>query len=59
MAIPNPEYRTPSIGAYSAPLAVNVNVQGSVVTELDLIESIRKGLVNSQRSGKQLVYSNT
>ena len=40
-------------------MAVNVNVQGSVITELDLIESIRKGLVNSQRSGKQLVYSNT
>ena len=40
-------------------MAVNVTVQGSVVTELDLIESIRKGLVNSQRSGKQLVYSNT
>ena len=38
---------------------VTVNVAGSVVTELDLVESIRKGLVNSQRSGKQLVYSNT
>jgi hypothetical protein len=49
----------PSIGAYSAPMNINVNVQGSVVTELDLIESVRKGLVNAQRSGKQLVYSNT
>jgi hypothetical protein len=49
----------PTIGAYAAPMAVNVSVQGSVITELDLIESIRKGLVNSQRSGKQLVYSNT
>ena len=38
---------------------VTVNVAGSVTTELDLIESIRKGLVNAQRSGKQLVYSNT
>ena len=49
----------PTRGPYSAPMAVNVTVQGSVITELDLIESIRKGLVNSQRSGKQLVYSNT
>ena len=49
----------PSKGKYSDMMAVNVNVQGSVITELDLIESIRKGLVNSQRSGKQLVYSNT
>jgi len=39
--------------------SVTVNVAGSVVTELDLVESIRKGLVNAQRSGKQLVYSNT
>jgi len=38
---------------------ITVNVAGSVVTELDLVESIRKGLVNAQRSGKQLVYSNT
>ena len=49
----------PIIGRYSDAVAVNVNVQGSVITELDLIESIRKGLVNSQRSGKQLFYSNT
>jgi hypothetical protein len=38
---------------------VTVNVSGSVVTETDLIESIRKGLANSQRNGSQLVYSNT
>jgi hypothetical protein len=49
----------PIVGRYSDAVAVNVTVQGSVITELDLIESIRKGLVNSQRSGKQLVYSNT
>jgi len=49
----------PIVGRYSDAMAVNVHVQGSVITELDLIESIRKGLVNSQRSGKQLVYSNT
>lgn len=49
----------PIRGRYSEAMAVNVNVQGSVITELELVESIRKGLVNAQRSGKQLVYSNT
>jgi hypothetical protein len=49
----------PIIGKYSDAVAVNVTVQGSVITELELVESIRKGLVNAQRSGKQLVYSNT
>ena len=38
---------------------VVVNVQGSVTSERDLVESIRQGLINSQRSGNQLVYSNT
>ena len=38
--------------------AVNVTVQGSVTTEADLVESIRKGLVNAQRNGAGLVYSN-
>ena len=57
---PSPAPKLPIRGKFSdGAMAVNVNVQGSVVTELDLIESIRKGLVNSQRSGKQLVYSNT
>lgn len=37
---------------------VTVNVAGSVVSENDLIESIRKGLANAQRNGSQLVYSN-
>ena len=37
---------------------VVVNVQGSVTTENDLVESIRKGLVNAQRNGSGLVYSN-
>jgi len=49
----------PIVGKYSDAVAVNVTVQGSVITELELVESIRKGLVNAQRSGKQLVYSNT
>jgi len=38
---------------------VTVNVAGSVTSERDLIETIRRGLVNSQRNGAQLVYSNT
>jgi hypothetical protein len=37
---------------------VTVNVAGSVVTERDLVESVRKGLVNSQRNGSGLVYTN-
>jgi hypothetical protein len=43
------------VGARSA---VTVNVAGSVVTQNDLVESVRKGLVNSQRNGAGLVYSN-
>ena len=38
---------------------VTVNIAGSVISERDLIETIRRGLVNSQRNGAQLVYSNT
>ena len=37
---------------------VTVNVAGSVVSQNDLVESVRKGLVNSQRNGAGLVYSN-
>ncbi len=37
---------------------VIVNVAGSVTTENDLVESIRKGLVNAQRNGSGLVYAN-
>lgn len=32
-----------------------VNVAGSVVSERDLVESVRQGLLQSQRSGRQLV----
>lgn len=45
-------------GGQSTPSVV-VNVAGSVQTENDLLESIRQGLVNAQRSGKGLIYSNT
>jgi phage-related protein len=34
---------------------VTVIVQGSVVTEGDLIETVRRGLIEAQRSGRQLV----
>lgn len=47
-----------STAASSQP-SVTVNVAGSVTSERDLVETIRKGLVNSQRNGSQLVYSNT
>lgn len=61
----------PSLDVFGTPIGSNggggrgryptvvVNVQGSVTSERDLIESIRRGLVDSQRSGNQLVYSNT
>lgn len=42
----------------SGSTVININA-GSVVTENDLIESIRQGLVNAQRNGSRLVYSNT
>ena len=56
ISMPNPNYRIPSVGRYSAP--VTVNVAGSVISENDLVETVRKGLVNSQRNGAGLVYSN-
>lgn len=38
---------------------VVVNVAGSVVTEGDLVNKVRKGLIDAQRSGAPLVYSNS
>jgi len=55
-AIGDMPIRIPAIGAYSG--AVTVNVAGSVISENDLVETVRKGLVNSQRNGAGLVYSN-
>jgi hypothetical protein len=58
----NPKLRPFSLSATSlmdtssAGTNVIVNVAGSVSTEADLVERIRQGLVNAQRSGKQLVY---
>jgi vacuolar-type H+-ATPase subunit H len=37
---------------------VTVNVAGSVIAENDLVETVRKGLVNAQRNGAGLVYTN-
>lgn len=37
---------------------ITVNVSGSVIRERDLVETIRRGLVNAQRNGAQLIYSN-
>jgi len=51
-------YGIPSLGGVSRRSNVTVNVAGSVVSENDLVESVRKGLVNSQRNGAGLVYSN-
>ena len=42
----------------SSASSVTVNVAGSVISQNDLVESVRKGLVNSQRNGAGLVYSN-
>jgi hypothetical protein len=56
IAIRPPIRPIPAIGAYSA--GITVNVAGSVISENDLVETVRKGLVNSQRNGAGLVYSN-
>jgi len=48
----------PSIGGVGRRSGVTVNVAGSVISENDLVETVRKGLVNSQRNGAGLVYSN-
>lgn len=37
---------------------VTVNVAGSVIAQNDLVETVRKGLVDAQRNGAGLVYSN-
>lgn len=38
---------------------ITINVAGTVTSERDLIETIRKGLVNAQRNGAGLVYANS
>jgi len=39
----------------SQPMQIVVNVGGSVVSERNLVEAIRIGLINAQKSGKVLV----
>jgi phage-related protein len=48
-----PEAVIPLDGRHSMGTVV-VNVSGSVITEGDLIETVRRGLVQSQRSGRRL-----
>ena len=51
--------RIPRPGSAGAgPRSVVVNVGGSVISENDLVETVRKGLVNAQRNGAGLVYTN-
>ena len=56
-------YKPPTLSAstmsFGGATNVVVNVAGSVVSENDLVEQMRIGLINAQKSGKQLVYSNT
>jgi hypothetical protein len=51
-------FTIPNFSAMGRRSAVTVNVAGSVISENDLVETVRKGLVNSQRNGAGLVYSN-
>ncbi|HEY7823709.1 MAG TPA: hypothetical protein VIG24_12785, partial [Acidimicrobiia bacterium] len=48
----------PSLSGVGFRSGVTVNVAGSVISQNDLVETVRKGLVNSQRNGAGLVYSN-
>jgi hypothetical protein len=50
--------RIPALPPSMRSAPVTVNVAGSVISENDLVETVRKGLVNSQRNGAGLVYSN-
>jgi len=44
---------TPSLGGGN----ITINVAGSVISESDLIETVRRGLLDAQQSGKQVVYA--
>ena len=60
--ITSPARPLPSITIPALPPSMRsgviVNVAGSVISENDLVETVRKGLVNAQRNGAGLVYSN-
>lgn len=51
--------RVPVPSAKARSESVTINVAGSVIAERDLIETVRSGLLQSQKSGNQLVFSNT
>jgi hypothetical protein len=44
---------TPNLGGGN----ITINVAGSVISEYDLVETVRIGLLDAQRSGKQVVYA--
>ena len=46
---------SPATVLQTSPTEVVINVQGSVVTEGELVENVRLGLLKSQRSGRELV----
>jgi hypothetical protein len=46
------------IGGVGKMSSVTINVGGSVIAERDLVETVRSGLVNAQRNGAGLVYTN-
>jgi hypothetical protein len=50
-----PEAVIPLNRAMGGHMGVTVVVQGSVISEGDLIEKVRQGLVQSQRSGNRLI----
>lgn len=54
-----PTLNSGALSAQSLSGNVTINVAGSVISQNDLVEQMRIGLINAQKSGKQLVYSNT
>ena len=54
-----PEAVIPLSGAASMMGNITINVQGSVIAENDLVETVRVGLVKAQRNGAGLVYTNS
>ena len=50
-----PEAVVPLSGKNGMMGGITINVAGSVISERDLIETIRRGLVDTQRSGRRLI----
>jgi tetratricopeptide (TPR) repeat protein len=53
----NSTIRVPVPSAKARSESININVAGSVVTQSDLVESVRVGLLQAQKSGRPLVYN--